>query len=106
MREALVNLVAQVVNVNIHNIRERIQVVAPHCIDDLCTREHPTRMAHQIFEEGKLLGCQLDDMTVPARFMPHQIEYQASCVKLEGLIKTTITRGQQGVTAGKAFLHC
>ena len=82
MREALVNLVAQVVNVNIHNIRERIQVVAPHCIDDLCTREHPTRMAHQIFEEGKLLGCQLDDMTVPARFMPHQIKYQVSYGKL------------------------
>src|SRR5579863_4624825 len=105
MREALVNLVAQVVNVNIHNIRERLQVVAPDCVNDLRAREHTPWMAHQVFQQGKLLGCQLDDTTVPARFVPHQVEYQITHRKLRGFIKTTIAPAQQGVDARQQFLH-
>ncbi len=36
MREALIDLVTQVMNVDIHHIRKRFHVVAPDRINDLC----------------------------------------------------------------------
>src|SRR5260221_3181616 len=105
MREALVDLVTQVVNVDIHDIGECVQVVAPDCVNDLCAREYPAWMGHQVFQQRKLFGRQLDDATAAACLVPHQVERQITHHELRGLIKTTIPATQQGVDARQEFLH-
>src|SRR5579884_2345874 len=50
MPKTLIDLIAQVMNVNIDHVRERFQVVAPHGVGNLRTREYLPWMAHQIFQ--------------------------------------------------------
>src|SRR5579871_1490807 len=90
VREALVNLVAQVVDVNIYDIGEGFQVVTPNRIDDLCTCEYLPRMAHQVLQQGKFLSGELNDAPIAACFVAHQIEGQVSHRELGSFIKTTI----------------
>src|SRR5579864_3218624 len=105
MRGALVNLISQVVNVDIHHIRECLQVIAPDRVNDLRALEHLARMAHQVLQEGKLFGCQLDDASSTTRFVPYQVERQVAHRELGEFIKTTIATAKQGVDARQQFLH-
>src|SRR6266566_5431604 len=97
MREALVDLVTQVVNVDIHDIRKRLQVIAPDRVNDLRAREHLARMAHQVLQQGKLFGRQLDDAPGASCLVPHKIKRQIADTELEGLIKATVTAAQERV---------
>src|SRR5258708_39524259 len=106
MREALVDLVTQVVNVDIHDIGESVQVVAPDRVNDLCAREYPAWMAHQVFQQRKLFGRQLDDATGAACLVPHQVERQITHYELRGLIKTTIPPTHPSSDSFPEFLHC
>src|SRR5262245_23522606 len=75
---AAVDLVAQVMNVDVHHVRERVAVVTPYVVYDLCTSEHLARVAHQVFEQRELLGRQLDDASVALGLAPQQIERQVA----------------------------
>src|SRR5579872_273260 len=77
-REALIDLVAQVVNVGIDHVGERVQVVAPDMVGDLGTRQHLSRVAHQVLEKRELLGGELDDAVASANLVPHQVQYQVA----------------------------
>src|SRR5215469_15427950 len=105
MREALVDLVTEVVNVDIYDIGECVQVVAPDRVNDLCACEYPAWMAHQVFQQRELFGRQLDDATGAARLVPYQVERQITHRELRGLIKATIPTAQQGIDACQEFLH-
>src|SRR6266571_2692105 len=92
-------------NVDIYDIRECVQVIAPDRINDLRAREHAAGMAHQVLQQGKLFGRQFDDTTGTTRFVPHEVERQIAHRELEGLIKTTVAAAEEGVNARQQFLH-
>src|SRR2546427_786794 len=97
----MVDLLTQVVNVDIHNIGESFQVITPDGVNDLSAREYLTRMAHQILQEGKLFGCQLDEASITPCFVPHQVKCQIADTKLRSLIKTPVAAAEQSVDAGQ-----
>src|SRR5690606_32273459 len=72
--EATVNLVAQVVDVDIDHVRERVEVVLPDSIDDLRAGERPPGVAHEVLEQGELFRCEFDHLPAAARLMPEEIE--------------------------------
>src|SRR6266700_2699520 len=92
-------------NVDIYDIRECVQVIAPDRINDLRAREHAAGMSHQVLQQGKLFGRQFDDTTGTTRFVPHEVERQIAHRELEGLIKTTVAAPEEGVNARQQFLH-
>src|SRR5947209_6845702 len=50
LRIPLIDFVAKVVHVDIDDVTERVEVIAPHVIEDLGAREHMTRVPHQVLE--------------------------------------------------------
>src|SRR5260221_344204 len=75
----------------------RTQVIAPDRVNDLRAREHLARMAHQVLQQGKLFGRQLDDAPGAACLVPHKIKRQIADTELEGLIKATVAAAQESV---------
>src|SRR5260370_6544644 len=101
----MIDLLTQVVNIDIDNIGEGLKIIAPDRIDNLRAREHLTRMVHQVLQEGKLFGCQLDDATGTARLVSYQVECQVTGRELRDLVKTAIAPTQQRVDASQLLLH-
>src|SRR5512146_1381705 len=64
VRESPVDLVAEIVNVYVYHVRERLAIVLPDMIDNLRPREYLTGMPHKVFQQGKLFGGQLDHLAV------------------------------------------
>src|SRR5258708_17006945 len=93
------------VNIDIDDIGEGLKIIAPDRIDNLCACEHLTRMAHQVLQEGKLFGRQLDDAIGTARLVSHQVERQITGRELRDLVKTAIAAAQQRVDASQQLLH-
>ena len=83
----MIDLLAQVVNIDIDDIGEGLKIIAPDRIDNLRAREHLARMAHQVLQEGKLFGRQLDDTTGATRLVSHQVERQVTGRELRDLVK-------------------
>src|SRR5207248_5030516 len=57
---ALVDLVAQVGDVNGDAVGGAFEVVVPDALRDLRLRQHLVRVPHQKFQQGELSGGQLD----------------------------------------------
>src|SRR5207253_7706527 len=55
-----VDLVAQVVDVHVNDVGERVEVLVPDVLGDHRAGQHAAGIAHQVFQEGILLGRQLD----------------------------------------------
>src|SRR5438105_2888966 len=49
---AAVDLVPQIMNVDVHHIGYRADVVAPDVVDDLRPRQDEAGVAHQVLEQG------------------------------------------------------
>src|SRR5947207_4406118 len=101
MRETLIDLLTKVVNIDVYNIGDVFQVITPDSVNDLGAREYLTRMAHQVLQQGKLFGCQLDEASITPCFVPHQVKCQIADTKLRSLIKTAVAAAEQSVDAGQ-----
>src|SRR5258708_7865759 len=92
-------------NVDIDDIGKRLQVVTPDGVYNLGAGERLAGMTHQILQQGKLFGGQLDDPPSATCLVPHQVKRQVAHCELGRLIETTITTAQQGIDACEKFLH-
>src|SRR3954452_16004246 len=55
-----VELLAQVADVRLDDVRVAAEVVVPHVVEDLPLRQHPARVQHQEAEELELCARELD----------------------------------------------
>src|SRR5262245_58426370 len=60
--KAIVDLTAQVPDVDVDNIGQAIVVHVPDVFDDHGAAERTSAISHQIFEDSKLLGRELDGL--------------------------------------------
>src|SRR6185437_8411956 len=51
-------LAPQVADIDIHDVRGRVVLIAPYRAQDLLTREHPSAVAYQIYEQLELRSGQ------------------------------------------------
>src|SRR5260370_654850 len=71
---AAVDLLPQVADVQLHDMRLAAEVVVPHPVQDLRLGQHPPRVAHQEPQQLELGRGQLDQVTGPPdlpRFLVH-----------------------------------
>src|SRR6476469_435579 len=71
--ESSVDLVAEIVNIYVYHVRERLAIVLPDVIDNLRPRQHLTRMPHKVFQQGELFGGQLDHLAIAGRLAAHEV---------------------------------
>src|SRR6185437_13780304 len=57
-----VDLPPQVVDVHVHDVRERVQWLVPDVLADHLSRNHPTHVAHEVFEQRVFLLRELDSL--------------------------------------------
>src|SRR5438105_15789486 len=77
-RKATIDLVAQVVNVDLDDVRSRLAIVAPDVFGDLILAEHATGVAHQVAKQVELLGGELDRRVAAPRLVPRQVRHQVA----------------------------
>jgi hypothetical protein len=71
---ASVNLVAQIIHVDIDDVRKRVEVLVPHMFGDHGSCEHAAGVAHQVFEQGIFLEGQLDPLPSSGHIAGRRIE--------------------------------
>jgi hypothetical protein len=57
-----VDFAAEIVDVDIDDIGHGVKIEFPHLLDDRGARNGLALMAHEEFEEGELLGAEIDRM--------------------------------------------
>ena len=67
----IIDLTAQPIDVNIHNVCGRIDSRAPHMVKDHAPRYYPTGIATEIFQNRELLSRQLKQLIASSGFMTH-----------------------------------
>ncbi len=72
------DLLAQVAYVDVDDVRARIEIVAPHVVQKLDTREHLLGVGHEEFQHGEFARRKLDVITVNVDFARAQVERQAA----------------------------
>jgi len=54
----------QMIDMDVHDIAERIKVKIPHIKEDIVPRHYLVRMAHQIFQDAELFKSELNLLSV------------------------------------------
>jgi hypothetical protein len=57
--EVLINLMTQIFDVNVHDIRDRVEGKLPDMLDNHGARHTPSCITHEKFEQGKLAWRQV-----------------------------------------------
>src|SRR5262245_27225433 len=78
-------------------------VVPPHSIEDLVSRERATGTFGKEFKEPKLLSRESDLFAVPEQFMRHAIQFAVS--KLKHSQCGSFTSAQECLRAGQQFAN-
>src|SRR5215472_14410373 len=71
-----IDLVAQIVHVDIDDVRKCVKVLVPHMLGDHRSGEDAARVSHQIFEQRIFLESQVDPLPSPNYFTGRRIEDQ------------------------------
>ena len=58
--DAAIHLLAQALNVDLHQVGARIEVVVPDLLANLDAGQHAARRAHQVFQQANSRGRQFD----------------------------------------------
>src|SRR3954471_22268811 len=76
VRTGLLQLAAQVADIDAQRVRGRTEVVAPHALVDQRVREHAAGVAHEQLEQEVLRACQLDDALADCDAVAVRLEAQ------------------------------
>src|SRR5258706_13716017 len=77
-RERPVDLVAQVADVDVDDVRIALEREVPDVLEQLPARERLSRMLHQVLEERELLRCQIDATVAASDRVLGRIEGQVT----------------------------
>src|SRR5580700_8090699 len=96
-----VDLFAQVVDVNVHDVRHRIAGQIPDMFDDLCARHALTGVAQQVSQQSEFLRSELDRpaATLDRAFNPAQFEI----LNTQHRFHRAVAAAQKGPDAGRQF---
>src|SRR5581483_9859779 len=72
--EGTVDLLAEVANVDVDHVRGPVVGEVPDVLEDASPGEHLARVAHELLEEGELLGGEEDLLPVPGDQALHRVE--------------------------------
>src|SRR2546423_15708096 len=71
-----VNLVAEIVDVYINDIREGVEIQTPDVFRDHGPREDATGVAHHVFKQRIFFGCQLDMLSAARDFTGGRVQHE------------------------------
>ena len=94
-----VDLVAEIIHVDIDDIGECVEVLVPHMFRNHGTGQHPSRMAHQIFEQGIFLQGEIDPLAASGHFTRGRVQCQI--VDLEDAGTLGGAAAKQGANSGE-----
>src|SRR5215471_11232306 len=77
----VVDLAAQTADIDVDDIGRRIEIEIPDVLQHHGPRHHPAFVAHEIFQQLKLLGEKLDVRAAPARGARDQVNRQIADTK-------------------------
>jgi hypothetical protein len=97
----VVDLIAQAVNVNVHNVGSGIDSHLPDVIKDHAARDNPPRVAAQVFEKHEFLRRQAKGLAVSRGFPPDKVELKIADAKPQRLALRRARPAKQVAQAGK-----
>ena len=80
-RMALVDLLSEVVDVDINDIRKCIKIIVPHMLGNHGPGQHLALVAHKILEEAIFFAGKVNLPASPVDFMTDQVEGEISDLK-------------------------
>ena len=80
-QRCMIHFTAQAVNVNVHNIRRRINSHSPHVVKDHSASHHASRVSAEILEQGELLRSQLQQLIASPSLTPDEVQLQVRRLK-------------------------
>src|SRR5437867_3008207 len=84
LRLVWIHFGAQAVDEHVHDVGLRIETVVPHMFQDHGFGHRPTRMAHQILEQGKLARLEFDGFGPTRDLARQQVEREGADRELRG----------------------
>jgi hypothetical protein len=96
-----VNFAAEVVDVHVNHIGDRVAVHAPNFFDDGVARDGAAGIAQEELEEGVLLGAELDGAAGAADLVGDAIDLQI--LEQEHVLGGTAAAAKDGMGAGDEF---
>lgn len=82
LRKAFIDFIAQIPDIDIHHIGERVVVIAPDLFQNHGSAQGAIRMGHEIFQQGEFFGCQRNGLSSSSDFACSFIQVQI--LDLEG----------------------
>ena len=71
-----VNLAAQTIDMNVHNVGAGVNTHAPNVVQDHRASNNPACVAAKILQQRELLRGELEHVVAPACFAPYQVELE------------------------------
>src|SRR5450432_916746 len=100
---ACVELAAQALDVDVDDVRERVEVFVPHMLRNLFPAHHAALVQDQVFEKGVLLGGEVDILAGARDAMAAGIENEVGDVYYPEA--QAGGAAEQGTEAGEKFLE-
>ena len=100
MRKPVVDLAAQMADINVHDVRESVVVHVPDVFYDHGAAQRPSLVAHHVFEDAEFLGGQIDGLARARNFAADAIERQVGHLQAFG---RGLAAAQQRAYAGQQF---
>src|SRR5260370_16638015 len=68
-----IDLAAEIVDVNVDDVRHGVKIEFPHLLDDGCAGNRLAFMAHQEFQQSKFLWTEINVLASPAPSLPDPV---------------------------------
>src|SRR5579863_6228813 len=84
IRPLLVDLAAQVADIDVDNVGETVVVHVPHMLDDHRAAERAAGVAHHVLKDAEFLRRQFEILAVAGHFAPDAIEREIPTCRRSG----------------------
>ena len=71
-----IHLAAQIVDVHVHNIGHGVEIELPDVLNDGGSRDGVPLVPHQVFEQGKFFGTQLNGTAAALHIVCYSVDHQ------------------------------
>ena len=71
-----INLVAEIIDIDVDDVREGVKIKVPNVFGNHRPREHPARVAHHVFQQRIFLRGQIDPLPASGDFVVDGVQDQ------------------------------
>src|SRR5260370_4236310 len=99
-----IDLAAEIVDVNVDDVRHGVKIEFPHLLDDGCAGNRLAFMAHQEFQQSKFLWTEINVVASAAHGVTDAVDFEV--FNLENRAHRPASSAQHGANAGGKFGKC